>query len=196
MCTFRHIFNKAKAMKPAKKPAFKPHAKFTPEEDQKLRECVDQNGLDWKDVIKHLPGRTVRQVRERYRYYLSPDLSTEPWTDEDDDRLRNLYEYFPKKWVIISKCFPHRTDAMIKYRYQFLVRRAAKIERNARKAAKRCPPRAIKSPPPVPLLAPKFSPQLNPLSNLLSSQENIFQTFEELIESDFEEQALYYSDNF
>jgi hypothetical protein len=45
--------------------------KFTEEEDQYLLYLVSIHGIrDWKTVSWHMRGRTVRQCRERFKYYL------------------------------------------------------------------------------------------------------------------------------
>jgi hypothetical protein len=51
--------------------------KFTPEEDKVLRNLVAQFGKsDWAAIAQRLENRTPRQCRERWKHYLSPEVST------------------------------------------------------------------------------------------------------------------------
>ncbi|EAY22575.1 Myb-like DNA-binding domain containing protein [Trichomonas vaginalis G3] len=103
----------------------KPHPKdkFTPSEDEKLRLLVNVLGVsNWKKVSEYMVTRTARQCRDRYKNYLAPHLNNSPWIKVDDDKLLNLVETMGKKWSLIAKEFPGRTDINIKSRYALLMR--------------------------------------------------------------------------
>jgi hypothetical protein len=105
----------------------KPHpkSKFTPEEDAFLRSLVAQFGTDnWQRVAIAMPGRNPRQCKERWYNYLCPLIQNSPWTQAEDDLLRQLVGEHGQKWVRIAKFFPLRTDINIKNRYVLLTRRA------------------------------------------------------------------------
>jgi hypothetical protein len=61
--------------------------------------------------------KNARQCKERWSNYLNPCLSSAPWTPEDDFLLLEKYRELGPRWVAITKCFPNRTDAMVKNRF-------------------------------------------------------------------------------
>ncbi|KAK8833814.1 hypothetical protein M9Y10_039553 [Tritrichomonas musculus] len=91
--------------------------KFLPEEDEKLRELVAKYGKSWNDIAKHLPGRNVRQCRERWKHYLSSDRAKSPWSNEEDLLLFQKFMELGPKWTKIAKFFDDRTDIQIKTRW-------------------------------------------------------------------------------
>jgi hypothetical protein len=58
--------------------------------------------------------------------HLSPTISTDPWTEEDDQLLLQKVNELGPKWTQIKACFHRRTDANLKNRWFMLVRRARK----------------------------------------------------------------------
>ena len=98
--------------------------KFTKSEDIVLINLVNELGTrDWDIIAARMPNRNARQCRERYLNYLSPNLSHEPWTPEEDRLLEQKLKEFGAKWVNISKYFKNRTDTMLKNRWLVLARR-------------------------------------------------------------------------
>lgn len=98
--------------------------KFTPEEDSKLTDLVLQYGdTDWSKIASFMDGRNKRQCRERWRHYLSPNVSTEPFTEEEDKLLHYKYLEYGHKWKLIAQFFPNRTDITIKNHCLFLHRK-------------------------------------------------------------------------
>jgi hypothetical protein len=107
-----------------------PKRPFTPEEDAILTKLVSQYGERvWYEVEKELPGRTSRQCRERWNLYLSPGISNEPWTLDDDSQLLQLYQVYGPKWTVLASSFPKRTANNIKNRYKQLARQIQRIAR-------------------------------------------------------------------
>jgi len=91
---------------------------FTLQEDERLIELVSMFGsTNWRVIASHLPGRSQRQCRERYKTYLAPGICHDPWTPEEDQLLREKFDEFGPKWAIISKFFRGRSDNNIKNRY-------------------------------------------------------------------------------
>ncbi|OHT11668.1 hypothetical protein TRFO_03890 [Tritrichomonas foetus] len=102
----------------------KQKTKFTEEEDEIIRKFVEEYGAHtWTRISPLIPNRTPRQVRERWVNYLSPDISRDPWTQEEDDLIMKLVDKFGKRWSYISRSFNKRTDVSIKNRYILLNRR-------------------------------------------------------------------------
>ena len=60
--------------------------KFTSEEDEKLRDLVEQYGENaWVQVSAQMNGRNIRQCRERWKHYLSAyKTSRDPFTEEEN----------------------------------------------------------------------------------------------------------------
>lgn len=102
--------------------------KFTPEEDEKIKQLVEHYGIrSWKYIAEHMEGRTVRQIRERYCNYLQPHLQMKPWSDEEDNLLTQKYYELGSRWVEIAAFFPGRTDVHLKNRMKLLLRRFNRI---------------------------------------------------------------------
>jgi hypothetical protein len=107
--------------------AFRVRAKFSPEEDERLRSLVSSFGTaDWLDIAAQMPGKNVRQCKERWTNYLAPTLNASTWTHEEDCLLVQKYAELGSKWVQIAAFFPNRTDSMIKNRFNKLSRREQK----------------------------------------------------------------------
>ena len=106
---------------------------WTPREDQMLRDLMADNGdkVHWTSFGEKMSGRTGKQCRERWHNHLSPDVSKDKWTEEEDARLFKEVSQKGTHWAEIVKCFPGRTDNTIKNRYNSAIR---KRERHARKA--------------------------------------------------------------
>jgi hypothetical protein len=103
-----------------------PRAMFTADEDQRLKFLVSRYGTNWPLIADHLPDRNIRQCKDRWTNYLSPNLSFDPWTDSDDRLLMEKFSEFGAKWVRIAQFFPKRTDTALKSRWFILMRRARK----------------------------------------------------------------------
>ena len=82
---------------------------------------------NWRYLAKNMEGRNPRQCRERWLYYLNPNLNHANWTKEEDEMIMKLRKEYGPKWMLISKYFSNRTDAMIKNRYNVLIRMKKEI---------------------------------------------------------------------
>lgn len=109
------------------KPIYKPHVKWTAAEDYRLKEMIKIFGDDnWRCLAKQMVGRNPRQCRERWQYYLSPELKIGGWSKEEDALIIEKTTQYGKKWKSLVQFFNHRTDAMIKNRYYVLLRQEKK----------------------------------------------------------------------
>lgn len=105
--------------------------KFTPEEDQKLLDLVKKYGLfDWESIAEDMNNRTARQCRDRWNYYLNPDVRNNNWTEEEEKLLLKKYAKHGPKWSLISKFFDNRTDVNIKNHFIVMQRRTARESGN------------------------------------------------------------------
>ncbi|EAY23107.1 Myb-like DNA-binding domain containing protein [Trichomonas vaginalis G3] len=84
--------------------------KFTPEEDEKLKKLIKQLGTrDWEVISIEMKTRTSRQCRDRWNNYLCPNLSNDPFTEDEDQLLLQLFEKYGPKWKKIGSYFPKRS---------------------------------------------------------------------------------------
>jgi hypothetical protein len=104
-------------------------SKFTPEEDAQLTDLVKTYGDDdWVTIACLMPSRTPRQCRERWNHYLTPTISSTPFTREEDLLLLTKYRELGPKWKTIAASFQGRTDINIKNRWLLLSRRHRRAE--------------------------------------------------------------------
>ena len=104
---------------------------FTVDEDIKLIELVKEFGVNsWEKIAEQMPGRNIRQVRERWQHYLSPTVNNGPWTKEEE-LLKQKYLILGPKWKEISEFFPGRTIISIRNRIKRVV--ADKVEEEIEK---------------------------------------------------------------
>jgi hypothetical protein len=96
---------------------------FTPDEDNRLRNLVNQFGSNaWSDISAGMSGRTVRQCRDRWFHYLSRSINQIPWTIDEDAMLIEKIGEFGLKWTQLMTFFPNRTDLDLKQRWLWICR--------------------------------------------------------------------------
>jgi hypothetical protein len=92
--------------------------KFTPDEDELLRQLVAQYGQnEWASIAQHFESRTSRQCRDRWRHYINPQVMTGNWTEADDQLLLAKVAELGQRWSAIAQSFPGRTGIGVKYHY-------------------------------------------------------------------------------
>jgi hypothetical protein len=96
-------------------------ATFSSEEDNKIRKFVQVNGYERiAELARQLPNRTAKQIRERYRLYLNPNVNHGKFSIEENSKLIQYVHKYGKKWSEIAKMMPERTDVQLKYKYRQL----------------------------------------------------------------------------
>ena len=83
---------------------------WTEAEDAMIIKAVTESTAkpftSWTALSEFLPGRTGKQIRERWFNSLDPNINKSPFTSEDDDLLWESHHKFGKKWVeIAAKAF-------------------------------------------------------------------------------------------
>lgn len=101
--------------------------RFTKEEDLFIQNAVEEVGYNWKDIAAHLKDKTWRQVKERYLYFLAPNINRGLFTKEEDKQLDDLVGLFGTKWSMIAKYFDGRSPISLKNRYN-RVRKEVKVK--------------------------------------------------------------------
>mmetsp|Transcript_25291 Transcript_25291/g.31167 ORF Transcript_25291/g.31167 Transcript_25291/m.31167 type:complete len:641 (+) Transcript_25291:99-2021(+) len=93
--------------------------KWSPEEDNCLRQAVEQNNAkNWKGIASSLPGRTDVQCLHRWQKVLKPGLIKGPWTPEEDAKVIELVkEHGQKKWSKIAKDLKGRLGKQCRERW-------------------------------------------------------------------------------
>ena len=102
----------------------KVNRRFTPEEDQKLTELVQLYGAgNWIFIASCMKTRNSRQCKDRWCQYLSPEANQSAWTEEEEERLKQLYQKYNGKWLEIGKYFEGRALSQIRNKWKTLERR-------------------------------------------------------------------------
>ena len=85
---------------------------------------------NWYQIAKEMDGRNIRQCRESWNNYLSPEVENGPWTKEEDELLFQSFAKYGPRWIFISNFFQTLTDINIKSRFQVHFRRYTKTMKN------------------------------------------------------------------
>ncbi|OHT13799.1 Myb-like DNA-binding domain containing protein [Tritrichomonas foetus] len=108
----------------------KERSKFTQNEDQKLMKLVQKYGdNNWVLIAGKFNGRTPRQCRDRYVYYLDPNIKKGDWTRDEENILLEKYQQLGSSWKLISNFLPGRTEIDLKNRFLKIDRAIKKTER-------------------------------------------------------------------
>jgi hypothetical protein len=90
-------------------------SKFTEAEDQQLMALVAKFGqANWGMIAPHMPGRTVRQCRDRWNHYLTPDTKVTDWTPDEEKLLIKQICLIGRQWSKLTALFPGRTGIAIR----------------------------------------------------------------------------------
>ena len=90
---------------------------FTEQENLIIQNSVKLIGEDWHEISKKLPGRTPKQIHDRYINYLRDGLKTGPWTNQEDEILIKMYRIIGPKWTKMMENLPGRSGNDIKNRW-------------------------------------------------------------------------------
>jgi hypothetical protein len=97
---------------------------WTRGEDQVIINWVAEHGLkDWRPLAAQLPGRIIKQCRERWHNHLSPNVVKSDWTEEEDNVLIECHAKWGNKWSKIAGALQGRTDNAIKNRWNSSLKR-------------------------------------------------------------------------
>ena len=93
------------------------------EEDQDILRLVHKYGKAWSKISKMLNTRNGKQIRDRFINVLDPEIRKGKFTEEEDQKLVDLFQKFGPKWATISKFYPNRTADMIKNRFHSSIKK-------------------------------------------------------------------------
>ena len=94
--------------------------RFTPDEDALLGALVERYGQDWHRVSLEMGTRSIRQCRERWRFFLDPDVDHNIWTNEENQLLMEKYKEIGPKWTYLQIFFPKRSYINIRNHFRKL----------------------------------------------------------------------------
>jgi hypothetical protein len=83
---------------------------YNPQEDQAIKRLVSIYTIeDWTQISNKLKEeypsskRSGKQCRERWYNHLSPAITKNPWTVQEEEKLFRLHQQQGNKWKDISK---------------------------------------------------------------------------------------------
>lgn len=101
---------------------------WTSEEDKLLLESVRKNdGKNWKNIAKAVPGRSATQCSQRWRR-IQPYKLRQKWTKDEDKLILSLVEKHGLNWCLIASMLEGRTGKQVRERY------LNKLDRNINRA--------------------------------------------------------------
>jgi hypothetical protein len=96
---------------------------WSKEEDSLILELVCKYGNCWKEISKHLKGRTCKMIRGRYINFLRSDVNKNKFSTEEDFKIAELYLQYGPKWSLLANLMNGRTADMIKNRYHSKIKK-------------------------------------------------------------------------
>ncbi len=93
---------------------------WSPDEDEHLRELVDQYGIkSWAAIATNLKNRNGKQCRERWRNHLRPQLNKGDWSAEEDVEIWDRVQEMGTKWAQVPFArTPSRACFVTRFRSQ------------------------------------------------------------------------------
>ena len=100
---------------------------FSGVDDIKLVKLVQAYGTnDWGKIAQLFGNRNARQCKDRWEYFICPNVSKEPWTKEEEDLLVQKYNELGSRWKVIAKFFPNRTHINVRNQMNKIMRKNAR----------------------------------------------------------------------
>lgn len=87
-----------------------------------IKDMSPASKINWTLVSESIPGRSIKQCRERWFSNLDPNINRGNWTEEEDRLLMETQIKNGNRWALIARKLPGRTEHAVKTRYRSLVR--------------------------------------------------------------------------
>lgn len=93
--------------------------RWSKEDDELIRKHGDESdGTNFEQLLERFPGRTEKQIRERYDKIVKSFMSKGPWTEDEDQKVVELVEiHGAKKWSVIASHLPGRIGKQCRERW-------------------------------------------------------------------------------
>ena len=86
-------------------------------EDEILKDAMEKGIVQW-EINKLIPDKTAKQIMQRWRQVLNPDLRKGAWTKEEDEQiLQWVKENGTGKWKELSLSIPGRIGKQLRERW-------------------------------------------------------------------------------
>ena len=69
------------------------------QEDLLLLKLYKKYSTDWKLINKWFPDKTLVGIKKRWNDKLNPEIRVSPWTDEEDEKIVELFRKYGGKWA-------------------------------------------------------------------------------------------------
>lgn len=116
---------------PEQQSNFTGRKRFSPDEDAMLISLISFYGQDWMKIASEMKTRTSRQCRERWRFFLSPDLDNNDWSTDENNLLIAKYNEIGPHWKKLQTFFPKRSYINIRNHYRNLENAKKRSNTNA-----------------------------------------------------------------
>jgi len=94
-------------------------------------ELSEKYGKNWGMIAQHIEGKTGKQVRERYINKLDPTIKRTPWSEEEDQKILDMFLEQGAKWSTISNELHGRPENTVKNRFYSHISRIYLSEESA-----------------------------------------------------------------
>ena len=101
----------------------KSHKIWSSEEDETILKLIKKYGKNWKLISEMLGSKNGKQIRERFINKLDPSIKKEDWSEEEDQRILELYSKLGSRWSEISKHLPGRPENKVKNRFYSFIQK-------------------------------------------------------------------------
>ncbi|CAK69960.1 unnamed protein product (macronuclear) [Paramecium tetraurelia] len=95
--------------------------KWSTEEDRILLDSFELYGRQWIKIAEKLPGRTSKQVRDRYVNQINPTINHNEWSETEDRIIMKEFQQNGPRWAQIAKQLNNRSENQVKNRFYYTI---------------------------------------------------------------------------